>query len=152
MFKTWLLKILKRKIVADCGHETLIRDKVSAFGETITTELPIENGKTPYCHRCIEKMAIRCAWCGRPIFIGDPVTLYSPVNKNFKMPDYAIIYNKEHNSYVGCLRWDCAETSADRMGFWYPPGKVIRVPSPIEMAIQSGGPVVVNDLSKLYKM
>ncbi len=76
-----------------------------------------------------------------------PATLYSPRDKERKMPDYAVLHDKERNSYVGCLRWNCAETGADRAGFWYPPGKVMRVPSPIEMALQSGSAVCVGDLS-----
>ena len=125
-----LFSIFKKKIVADCGHETLEKDTVIAFGESCKTKIPIVDGKTSYCHRCLEKMAIKCAWCGGVIFIGDPITIYSPRDKDNKMPDYAVLYNKEHNSYVGCLR--CAETGA---GFWYPPGKVYRIPTPIETAM-----------------
>lgn len=142
-----LFNIFRKKIVAGCGHETLKKDKVAAFGTSCETEIPIVDGKTDYCHRCLEKMAIRCAWCGEAIFIGDPITLYSPSDKNRKMPDYAVLHNEEHNSYVGCLRWNCTETGADRAGFWYPTGKVYRVPSPIEMAMQSGDVVCVSDLS-----
>jgi len=115
----------------ECGHKTKIKDSITAFGRTTITQIPVRNGKTGYCHRCLEKMAIRCAWCGEPIFIGDPVTLYSPADNKYKIPDYAILYKKEHNSYVGCLCWECAESGADRGGFWLPPGKVKRVLSPI---------------------
>ncbi len=139
--------IFKKKIVTDRGHETLEKDTVTAFGASCKTKIPIVDGKTDYCHRCLEKMAIRCAWCGGVIFIGDPITLYSPRDRNRKMPDYAVLHNKEHNSYVGCLRWNCAESGADRAGFWYPPGQVMRVPSPLEMAMQNGGMICVSDLS-----
>ena len=147
-----LFNIFKKKIVAGCGHETFKKDKVTAFGVGCVTEIPIIDGKTDYCHRCLEKMAIRCAWCGKVIFVGDPVTLYSPRDKDRKMPEYAVLHNKEHNSYVGCLRWDCAETGADRAGFWYPPGKVYRVPTPIEMCMKSmqnggDGVICVGDLT-----
>ena len=143
-----IFNIFKKRIVADCGHETFLKDRVEAFGESVITELPIKNGTTPYCHRCLEKMAIRCAWCGRAIFIGDPITLYSPRDKDQKMPDYAISYK---DRFVGCLRWNCAETGADRAGFWYPPGRVVRVPTLIEMCMQSmqnggDGVVFVSDL------
>ncbi|PID52240.1 MAG: hypothetical protein CR972_03075 [Candidatus Moraniibacteriota bacterium] len=139
--------IFKKKIVADCGHKTLKKDNVTAFGESCEIAIPISNGKTAYCHRCLEKMAIRCAWCGKVIFIGDPITLYSPRGEGLKMPDYAVLYNEEHSSYVGCLRWDCAETGADRAGFWHPPGKVFRVATPLEMCLhnlQSGGNGIVT--------
>lgn len=141
--------IFRRKLMADCGHKTLRTDRVTAFGTSCKTKIPINNGRTDYCHRCLEKMAIRCAWCGEVIFIGDPVTLYSPRDAECQMPEYAVLYNKDHNSYVGCLRWNCAETGADRAGFWYPPGRVVRTPSPLEVAMQSGEAVCVGDLGDL---
>jgi hypothetical protein len=149
--------IFKKKIVAGCGHKTLEKDKVWAFGASDETTIPIIDGKTDYCHRCLEKMAIRCAWCGEVIFIGYPITLYSPRDKDHKMPDYAVLHNGEHNSYVGCLRWNCAESGADRAGFWYPPGKVYRVPTPIEMCIQNmqnggDGIICVRDLTDLKEV
>ena len=149
----WLLWRGRKIQAVRCGHMTRIKDLVTAFGRTITTTVPVENGKTEYCHKCLEKMAIRCAWCGNPIFIGNPVTLYSPNDSQRQMPDYSVLYDKELNSYVGCLNWECAETGADRAGFWYPPGKVVRVLSPIELSMRSlkqggDGVIMVNDLSR----
>lgn len=148
-----LLSFFTKKIVADCGHETKKKDKVTAFGENTETHLSAQGGKIPYCHRCLEKMAIKCAWCGHVIFIGDPITLYTPSNKDFKVPGHAIIHNKDPLQLVGCLRWDCAETGADRAGFWVPPGNVQRVPTAFEIImadVKEGddGIVCVGDLSK----
>lgn len=134
--------LFNRTIVADCGHKTLIRDKVTAFGRSTVTTLPVENGKTPYCHRCLEKMAIRCAWCGEPIFVGDPVTLYIP-NKDTKLPDYAVHFEE---GVVGCLSIHCADTGADRAGFWYPPGTVKKVASPIQLCMLSGEASVTKNV------
>lgn len=143
-----------RKIQAtECGHKTRIKDWVEAYGERIQIKIPVQNGKTLYCHKCLEKMTIRCAWCGKPIFISEPITLYSPMDKNFKTPEWAVQYDKELNSYVGCLRWDCEPMAAcDRAGFWYPPGQVHRVPTPLEMSIMDiknggDGVVIVNNLT-----
>jgi hypothetical protein len=122
-----------KKYLARCGHKTKKKDKVTAFGETITTEVPLVDGKIEYCHKCLEKMAIRCAWCGKPIFIGDPVTLYSLTNGTKEMPKHAVCHDKKLNQYVGCLRCDCADTGADRAGFWVPPGVVERIPTPYEI-------------------
>lgn len=134
---------------AKCGHETKIKDTVTAFGETITTEIHIPENETypEYCHRCIEKMAIKCAWCGSPIFIGDLVTLYTPKNNGFQIPEGAKKYSDNPTRLVGCLKWECAETGADRAGFWMPPGKVERIPSPLEIVMQSEGAVIYNDLT-----
>lgn len=143
--------IFRKKIMADCGHKTFRTDEVSAFGETGELEIAIIDGKAPYCHRCLEKMTIRCAWCSEPIFIGQPITLYSLEDKDQKMPEYAVLYDKESNSYVGCVH--CGEM-ADRAGFWYPPGEVKRVLTPIEMCLldlQNGGDgiIYVNNLCDL---
>jgi len=135
--------IFRKKIMASCGHETLKKDKVTAFGKSAVIKIPIVDGKTDYCHRCLEKMAIKCAWCGNVIFIGSPVTLYMATKKDFKIPEHAVIYNENPLQLVGCRR--CAELgSADWMGYWVPPGKVQRVMSPTEVAIQSNKVVLVE--------
>lgn len=140
--------LFSRKFLAKCEHKTYKKDLVSAFGEKCITKVPVNNKTTPYCHRCLEKMAIRCAWCGEVIFIGDPITLYTP-DENFKAPEYSVVYKNDPLQLVGCLRWDCAESGADRIGFWLPPGKVEKIMSPIEQCFRSGQSVVVMDLSKM---
>lgn len=103
-----------------CGHLTEQNGPVSAFGHTTTTQMPRnEYGSVDYCLKCISEMAIKCAWCGNPIFIGDPVTLYTPL-ENFKIPEHAVINNEKPLQLVGCLRWNCADTGADCAGFWLP--------------------------------
>jgi len=134
-------------ILATCGHKTLKKDSVTAFGEKTTTEILISNGKTDYCHRCLEKMAIQCAWCGEVIFIGDPITLYSPDKQSFEIPKHAVTHGENPLQLVGCLRWGCADTGADRAGFWYPPGKVKPVESLLSMAAQSGNIITVDNLA-----
>jgi len=112
--------------------------KEKHFGkETEITFRSFKKEELEYCHKCLGEMSIRCAWCGEVIFIGDPITLYSPVKKDHKLPDYAVLYNKEENQYVGCLGWDCAQTGGDRAGFWVPPGKVHRVATAWETLIQN---------------
>ncbi|NTW30199.1 MAG: hypothetical protein HGA33_02895 [Candidatus Moranbacteria bacterium] len=93
-------------------------------------------------------MAIRCAWCGKPIFIGDPVTLYSP-NEGFEIPEYAVRYSEDPLRLVGCLRWDCADSGIDRSGFWMPPGEVMRVMSPIEQVLATGTAAIVSDVNDM---
>ncbi len=134
-------RIFKRSFLAQCGHKTLIRDWVFAFGEGVMTRVPVIDGKVYYCHKCLQKMAIRCAWCGKTIFIGDAVTLYAP-KEEFEIPEHAVPYEKNSNRLVGCLRWECALSGADRAGFWMPPGKVERMPSPIETALGTTDPIV----------
>lgn len=103
-----------------CGHRTKRSGSVSAFGCTINTKMRRNrDGSVDYCLDCIGKMAIQCAWCGDPIFIGDPITLYTPRGE-FKVPEHAVIYNNEPLQLVGCLSLNCAETGADRAGFWLP--------------------------------
>jgi hypothetical protein len=44
------------------------------------------------------------------------------------------------------MRWDCAYTGAEFSGYWVAPGKVRRVPSPLELVLQTSKPVVFNDI------
>lgn len=131
-------------VATKCGHKTKKNGKVTAFGEAITTN--INGDSVEYCHECLGRMAIRCAWCGKPIFIGDPVTLY--IANSSEMPDYAVFYDDEnreaHNKpdsveVVGCLRFSCADTGADKAGYWVPgdnnKGKVHLARSAYEIAL-----------------
>ena len=142
---------LKKTYVANvCGHKTKKTGLVLSKNGRHTMSMPIsENGNPDYCIDCISKMTIRCAWCGDSIHIGDPVTLYVP-NEIYKIPEYAVKYKEDERCFVGCLGWDCASSGADRQGFWMPPGKVSRVPSPIEMLLSGkniGRAVIIGDLS-----
>jgi len=137
-----LFNIFKKKIVAGCGHETLKKDKVTAFGVSCEIKIPIVDGKTNYCHRCLESMAVKCAWCEKVIFVGMPITLYV-ARENFVLPDGAVWFNEDQRQPVGCRR--CAEMGpADWMGLWIPPGKVERHLSPTELVIQSNSVVLVR--------
>ncbi len=129
-----------------CGHHTKKTGCITPFSETLTMSMPLEeNGNPDYCLECIAKMSIHCAWCEAPIDIGDPVTLYTP-QEHFLLPEHAVRYHDDPRHFVGCLRWDCADGGIDRAGFWMPPGKVHRVPSPLEMVLTSGNAVIVNNL------
>ena len=127
---------LNGRITAECGHPARRRERVSAFGEWRNLTIIPPAGKNPeYCHRCLEQMAIRCAWCSQPIFIGDPITLYSPSDPNFQLKADCVKHRSDPDQYVGCLRMNCADTGADLSGYWVPPGKVHRIISPIEMCL-----------------
>lgn len=159
----WILQLLlNRARGKHCGHATKIKGKVSAFGASITTRMPLRNdGTTDYCLKCIAKMAVRCGWCGEPIFIGDPVTLYSPrsVEKfnagwkedlpftlvvdeatGLKLPETAVVYQptegRKFPTIVGCGRTSCADTGADYAGIWLPntfgKGYAQRIKTPYE--------------------
>ncbi len=146
-------KAAKSGQVANCGHETSAEGQISAHGETTTMAMPRnEAGGFDYCLDCVAAMTIRCAWCGSVIFIGSPVTLYSP-KENLAVPDHAVVYSENPLRLVGCLGWDCADTGADRAGFWMPGddglGQVHRVPTAFELMVgdSSISSVMVSDLS-----
>lgn len=120
-------------VATKCGHRTEQEGRVSAFEHVIIIEMPRnEIGSVDYCLDCIGKMAIQCAWCGNQIFIGDPITLYTP-RCNFKVPEHAVVYAKKPLQLVGCLDGNCAESRADKAGLWLPDengkGHVHRVPT-----------------------
>ena len=141
--KNWVFisSFFRRSYTANkCGHETKSRGLVIAGNRTNIMEMDLEeNGNPDYCLDCISKMSIQCAWCGEPITIGNPVTLYTPV-KTYEIPEYALLYTEEGSkALVGCLGWDCAETGGDRAGFWLPGndgrGRVKRVPTAFETLV-----------------
>ena len=164
-----------RYTAAKCGHRTKRSGPVSAFGRTTTTKMPMnKNSSVDYCLDCIGKMAIRCAWCSDPIFIGDPITLYSPGPRTglfsserpseaqktrkqdgFVVPDGAVVYRENPLTLVGCLGWNCADTGADRAGFWLPgedgKGHVHRVQTAYEAILGAKEPsmMIVGDLGNI---
>lgn len=172
----WILSLLRNRTRGKyCGHPTKVKGRVSAFDVTGTTRMPLnDDGTTDYCLDCIGKMAIRCGWCGEPIFIGDPVTLYSPrsVEKfnaawegefafptvtdeatGLRLPETAVVYQPTHGrSYptiVGCGRVTCADTGADYAGTWLPgtdgKGWVERRRTPYEHLLdQEAGTIVMT--------
>lgn len=130
-----------------CGHKTR-KEGFMYDGKSVNImKMPLAlNDQPDYCLKCIGKMSIRCAWCGESIVIGEPITLDFP-HKEFKVPDYAVKYGEgEEQALVGCLRWDCAETLAVTCGHWMPPGVVMRVSSPLEVALRTGKAVTVDDV------
>lgn len=136
-----------------CGHRTKRTGAVSAFGYTTITKMPRnKNGSIDYCLDCIGKMAIQCAWCGNPIFIGDPITLYTPNSNKFQIPEHAIVYNKKPLQLVGCFDWDCVESDADRAGLWLPnedgAGHVHRVPTAYEaiLGVKKSPMIIIRDV------
>jgi len=151
-----LKKIFNSEVLAiECRHKTKIKGVVDVFlgksmvpsKSNISLNLD-DNGNTSHCIDCIEESAIRCAWCGGTILPGAPITLYCSTDDKFHPPEYAVIYNPENHdkpSYIGCLRWDCAETGGDMCGHWEIDKQVHRELSPIEKCILTGKPVVVND-------
>jgi len=136
-----------------CGHKTKLMEEVDIFGEkNRVTLVPLKKkGKLEYCIKCLSEMTIRCAWCGKPIIIGDPITLYAPEKKDFQIPNGVVVYKKNPLQLVGCLRRECSEGGIDRAGFWVAPGVVYRVLSPLEMIFASGSedPIICNDLRNI---
>ncbi len=100
-------------------------------------------------------MKATCGWCGRDIMIGEPITLYMPKDPRHVPKSGAFVYTEDskteswqslkdkgflevyHLPIVGCSNLDCADTAADYMGTWVPPGRVHRHLSIIEQMLNS---------------
>jgi hypothetical protein len=142
--------VFGRSYKCDCGHKAKWKTMLKIDGKSGVYTLGKQHD---YCPQCWAKAAIKCAWCGGTITPGDAITLYSPRDKDLRSLKHAVVYKRTpHLQLVGCLGWNCADTGADRAGFWIMPGKVQRVASPFEMLMSgmNGGdcnPVVVGDLS-----
>lgn len=144
-FFSWLFKGEDCSLYCACGHRTKMKKDIEVKGHKVTLYVKYHPFKdVPYCLDCLEKMTITCPWCGRPIFVGDYVTLYTPTDKNFKIPEGTIVYTKDPLRLVGCQHPDCAFSGADYSGIWEAPGSVKRIPSAIERVMMTGNPVIVN--------
>lgn len=121
VYRILKLEFCESKIVraVKCGHMTRIFEDRVIFGKKVLIDLSTKDGDTiPYCHDCVEKMVIRCARCGKPIFPGDSVSI---VHFEDKIPEYAVAHG---GGFIGCLRLDCS-CGGDFIGTWCVPGKVI---------------------------
>jgi hypothetical protein len=127
------------KILADCGHKTFEEGSIKAFGEKRKSKIKLSFSRMTYCFKCQKKMIIKCAFCEKPIFIGDPIVLIPPRNRFFQLPARAIIYSKKPVLLIGCLRMDCIDKNNSQKAFWFPPGKVKKVPSFFESAVEKAG-------------
>lgn len=128
-----ILNRFRKKIYAGCGHETYCKDWVEAYNEKRLVDLIMDRCSIMYCHQCLSKMAIRCAWCGRVIWLDDRVRLRLNFD-NIKMPDYARVVPYSFGNrpeYIGCALLDCNGLRKNRpeesepVGFWKPPGEVV---------------------------
>lgn len=101
-----------------CGHTTRLIATVQAFDYKAEVELPQNERQLPmYCASCLGKLSIRCAWCCRPIFVGDPVTLHK-TKDDFLVPDESQEFSYAPLRLVGCMHEDCADISDPMSGFW----------------------------------
>lgn len=119
----WWLWQLRCIPATKCRHRTRARGLVHSSGEVRSIGLPVKGGEAGYCLDCIARMTIRCAWCGKPIFIGDRITLFGDTEDRRLWPQAC---RDDSGRYIGCLRRCCA--AADQSaGRWVPPGKVARL-------------------------
>ncbi len=120
-----LFKNAQRRILAECGHRTDLKGFISFSGEQRAFMIAQKNGTTPYCHACLAKMTILCAWCGKPIFVGDPVTL-SMHNPESDPPLQRCAVRHSDGSHIGCVRCTCtgAHKTNTAVGVWQSPGDV----------------------------
>lgn len=150
----------KEKLARFCCHAVSAAEgRVEAFGDSTTTTMPRNaDGGFDFCHACLGTMAIQCAWCNRPIFVGDPVTLYMPSDPYIWFSPSVAYMTFDKLEMVGCGRTDCAETGADYAGYWVPSGLrpegrwiggVKRMTSIYETVLANNRSVVADDLSSM---
>ncbi len=144
-FIGWWYLCFGGDVLCSCGHSAKRHTFLSIDGTHAGLyTIPCEND---YCPQCFKNAAIKCAWCSELILPGSPVTLYTPMDVS-KLPSHAVFYKKlPEVQVVGCLRWECADSGADRAGFWEMPGQVLRVASPLEMAFATGEVQVTQNLA-----
>lgn len=145
--REFFMRMFRVRVLARrCGHQSPLNGTVSAYGEFTEMRMPFNNqGTIDWCLDCIGKMTIKCASCGKPIWIGSPIALIV-LDDQDEIPPYAVPHE---GGFVVCLRIDCGEPCM-RSGFWLPSvnghGYVFRVPSPIELCLGGQSSVVVSDI------
>lgn len=121
LFSSFVCQLPGKTVRASiCEHFTKLRGLIAALGEIRFCELHLQYGETDYCLFCLAEKTIRCAWCGKPIFVGDPVTA-CPSNPDIPIPDYAVFVRQNPPILVGCLRPECCSKRRSN-GFWWPNG------------------------------
>lgn len=104
------------RYTAMCGHKTKDPARLSFAGwKSGLVSLPRQQEKIYYCSSCLERMTVLCAWCCRPIFVGEAVTAYQPL-ENFEPPLLAQVYEKDSTRLIGCSRPDCLSSPTDIIG------------------------------------
>ena len=111
-----------------CGHVAPRRDALTAFGKTVkvVARHRLWQKEPDYCPRCLEKMAIQCGACSRPIFPGDPVSVL--ILRKDKLPTASQvleIMNPNEVEVLCCLNDDClGDVPGGFAGHWVAPGKL----------------------------
>lgn len=123
-----------RKVVAVCGHKTRPWTMLDSGEESRSLWIPTDvHGRPQCCHACLAKMTIRCVSCGRPIFVGDGVTLSLPLvgRPAGSLPLFAATpYRPEGDRpdpdgrYLGCVRPTCLAPGMSALGTWVIPGRL----------------------------
>ncbi len=132
------------------GQLTKRHGYIEVKGDRRLFTLPFVDGQIQYTLDELRGMTATCAWCGKPIFIGDMITLYGTSREgNLKVKEGATLYALLPTAlWVGCNRDSCTDTVADWQGRWVPDettfgkGQVERMMSPLELMLQNPGAAV----------
>lgn len=93
---------------------------------------------------------ISCAWCGNIIYDGDPITLYTIHDPEFKPYQNSVLWEEGTGGareFIGCTQPGCCESAADITGKQYwtednpQKGTVVFIPNGLELALHFGGSV-----------
>lgn len=100
--------LVAQRLLARCGHSTKLFGQITAYETDGGIFAPVDHlGRVTLCLSCVSKMSIRCAWCTRPIVVGDSVSLLAP-HEEFVLEDYMVVYQDDPLLLVGCMRPECA--------------------------------------------
>ncbi|OGZ72397.1 MAG: hypothetical protein A2908_03055 [Candidatus Staskawiczbacteria bacterium RIFCSPLOWO2_01_FULL_38_12b] len=99
-----------------CGHSAKFFARIEVDGQYYFG--PLKNKNPDYCHECLAGMSMRCVLCGKPILIGDSVTLFVAPEAQGDSLMYQYQYK---GCLIGC--WQCVSTSVEIIGRWVTPGE-----------------------------
>lgn len=118
--RTWLKEFWYSRfgtVALKCGHRTKIAFTGRIGDYNVNGGFPVD-WPINYCANCFLKLGIPCAFCGSPIILGSPITLYR-LRPGCK-PAHQDALCFDGDVYIGCLNPGCAHSPLAIAGFWVP--------------------------------
>lgn len=110
----------RRKHTSLSGRSTKLCGYLRAFGQQKFIVLGLEeDGQPRYALDELEGMSIRCAFCTRPIFVEDQVTVFTRSEYGTLHPYDAVQQWISPEEWIGCSREECGNKGKIE-GYWGP--------------------------------
>jgi len=129
--------LFRRKPIIE--HEVVFSGKKMKISSKGTPNTPPQ--------KFIDENAVACGLCGDMMLPGSKLWLYTPEDKkDFNKPAVLSVGEGEDRSLVACLGWECCPTAGLVCGELGEARKITLFESPMQKAIRSNVPVIIEDI------